>query len=128
MVYNLIIPLVIGVACGVQLHSNYNYSLVHEQALFSEPLLIAPRHLAPPQRPPLIEHFPLRKYELKDTGYRADDATLGTVDQHLLYQMDPPPGVFAFEVLSVENYHLLEIRQFQVALNNPSPKFTLCIN
>lgn len=101
MAYNLIIPLVIGVACAVHLHTNYNYSLVHEQALFSEPLLLLSRHNAPTQRPPLIDQFPLRKYELRDTGYQADDASLGTVDQHLLYQMDPPPGVFAFEVLSV---------------------------
>jgi hypothetical protein len=62
MAYNLIIQLVIGVACGVQLHANYNYSLVHEQALFSEPLLLSARHAAPPQRPPLVDHFPLRKY------------------------------------------------------------------
>jgi hypothetical protein len=80
------------------------------------------------QRPPLIEQFPLRKYELKDTGYHIDDSTLSQIDHQLLYQMEPPVGVFAFEVLSVENYHLLEIRQFQIAVNNPSPKFTLCVN
>jgi hypothetical protein len=42
--------------------------------------------------------------------------------------MEPPAGIFAFEVMSIENYHLLEIRQFHIALANPSMKFRLCVN
>lgn len=42
--------------------------------------------------------------------------------------MEPPNGLFSFEVMSIENYHLLEIRQFQIKLTNPSKKFKLCIN
>lgn len=41
--------------------------------------------------------------------------------------MDPPLGIFAFEVMSIENYHLLEIRHFQFAISNPSKMFNLCI-
>lgn len=41
--------------------------------------------------------------------------------------MDPPLGIFAFEVMSIENYHLLEIRHFQFAISNPSKRFRLCI-
>lgn len=41
--------------------------------------------------------------------------------------MDPPLGVFAFEVMSIENYHLLEIRHFQFAISNPSRRFKLCV-
>lgn len=96
MAYNLIIHLVIGAVVGVHLQFNYNFSLVHEQALFSEPLLLAPRHPGVAQRPPLIEQFPLRKYELKDTGYHIDDSSLSQVDHQLLYHMEPPAGVFAF--------------------------------
>lgn len=41
--------------------------------------------------------------------------------------MDPPLGIFAFEVMSIENYHLLEIRYFQFAISNPSKRFKLCL-
>lgn len=83
-------------AVGLQLNCNYNYSLVHEFALLSEPLLLSHRVASLQQRPPLIENFPLRKYELRDTGYRIEDSSLSPVDHMLVYQMEPPAGVFPF--------------------------------
>jgi hypothetical protein len=77
---------------------NYNYSQVHELALISEPLFQptrpVPHAQAQAHMPSLLEYSQLKKYQLRDTEYRAEEHSLSPADHLLLFNMHPPSGVF----------------------------------
>lgn len=121
-----------GRGAGVAVESNYNYSLVHEQALLSDPTVLPvrllPHHSHRSHLPLLLETFHLKKFELRDTDYHLPQHNASPADEELVYSMEPPAGVFAFETMTIENYRLLEMRRFSISLSNPSRKFTLCVS
>lgn len=112
-------------------HHNYNYSRVHELALIADPLPLPPRPVSYAHHaaliPTLIEYSQLRKYQLRDTNYRPEEQSLSHEDHFLLFNMEPPEGVFQDELIHIENYRLLEMRKFQVTINNPSTRLKIVI-
>ena len=59
---------------ALQVTHNYNYSKVQDQALVTEPLLLPVRPIPNSQSktnvPSLLEYSQLKKYQLRDTGFR----------------------------------------------------------
>lgn len=41
--------------------------------------------------------------------------------------MEPPPGIFTSELVHIENYRLLEMRQFKIEMHNPSSRLKIAI-
>jgi hypothetical protein len=50
------------------------------------------------------------------------------LDEELAYNMEPPTGVFEeSSKIVIENYRLLEIKEFKITLINPSERYRFCI-
>jgi len=102
---NFIFHLLIWLGQSLLLTSNYNYSHVSEGALLADPTLL-PVRLLPHSHykhhiPTLITAHHLRKYELRDTDYQIEQQNLSLSDEELIYNMEPPLGVFQFESMTL---------------------------
>ena len=77
---------------------------------------------------PLTETYNVQRYEHKDTNYSvANHEELGEVEHDILYKKEPPNGIFDINRITIEDYQLLEMKDFRITLINPS-KFRFCIN
>ena len=71
---------------------NYNYTQAHELSLIGEAVFLPTQPIRQAQHPAniptLLEYCQLRKYQLRDTEYRAEEMELTQDDQQLLFQME----------------------------------------
>ena len=111
---------------------NYNYTQAHELSLIGEAVFLPTQPIRQAQQPAnipnLLEYCQLRKYQLRDTEYRAEEMELTQDDQQLLFQMEPVHGIFREELIHIDNYRLLEMRKFKVVMRNPSSRLKMVVS
>lgn len=113
----------------VQYLSNFNASCIND-AFAGDPVSL-PIILHNPGddkfRLPLTDTYHVQRYELKDTNYTVEPADLSDVEHDIVYKKEPPSSVFDFYRVTIEDYQLLEMKDFRIMLTNPS-RYKFCIN
>ena len=93
MILQVLIGTLLVLSVSFTFKTNYNYSQVHQLALENDPLPLPfqplPNSKSSAASSLLLELHDLKKYNMRDTNYRAEHP-MAPVDNQLINYMEPP--------------------------------------